>query len=154
MYIKLEPDNPVAKLIENKHQEYRNKAIWHFYTYYALRIIAGLCAVMLLLELMEANPRHGYLKWLSGAIAIVSVIELIFAPRDRYALYSKATDLLTIAKIKALPDDVYSKYQETLNLLLETESADLQRLISLNDLVSQIDQAHWKKVGIDLEKKE
>jgi hypothetical protein len=67
---------------------------------------------------------------------------LVFAPKDRWALFSKATDLLSLAKAKAFDGTEYTKYKEALDTLLNTESANLAQVINLNDLVSKIETAH------------
>lgn len=140
MYLKLETTSPVGALVEAKHVEYVEKARRYSLFYYVTRLVAGLSAGILPFTV-------GRIEWqawsigLSVAIVIITVFDLVFTPKDRWVLFSKATDLLTIAKVKALGEVEYAKYSVALDTLLNTESANLAQVINLNDLVSKIDTA-------------
>jgi hypothetical protein len=98
MYLKLEPNDPVGKLVENKHLEYVRKAKYYAVLYYFTRVVVGLSAVMLFLIVGNRD-----FTWaatiLSAVVLLTTVIDVIFSPKDQWVLHSKATDLITIAKI-------------------------------------------------------
>jgi hypothetical protein len=141
MHLKLNTTSPVGKLVEEKHIEYVEKAKRYAVFYYTTRLLAGLSAAILPF-IVGRTGTQGLSTALSIIIIIVTVFDLVFSPKDRWALFSKATDLLTVAKVKALDEAEYAKYKEALDTLLNTESANLAQVINLNDLVSKIETAH------------
>jgi len=131
-------DDPLGRLVEEKHIDYLNKAKWYSVVYYVSRLIAGCSAALLPFFLKHPTIP----TMLSMIIVITTVLDITFSPKDRWTLYSKATDLLSIAKAKAVGD--YGKFEELLVVLAETESANLRQLINLDDLVNRIEQARGK----------
>ena len=120
------------ELIEEKHEEYVKKAKLYSYFYYATRLIAGLSAALLPFTVRSS------VQWstaFSIAIVVTTILDLTFSPKDRWITHSKATDLLTIAKLKA--EGKYDKYKEPLDIIAQTESAKLQRLADIDDLVDK-----------------
>lgn len=146
MHFKLDTNSPVGKLVEEKHFEYVEKAKRYAVFYYTTRLLAGLSAAILPFTVGHTNLQSVSTA-LSVIIVVVTVFDLVFAPKDRWALFSKATDLLSLAKAKALDEAEYTKYKEALDTLLNTESANLAQVINLNDLVSKIETAHSQVVG-------
>jgi len=140
MYIKMPASTPAEQLVEEKHLEYLKKAGWYSRFYYATRLLAGLSAALLPF-IVRTDPFWS--TTLSVIIVVITVLDLVFSPKDRWALHSKATDLITLAKVKATGE--YDKYQEVLNVITQTETANLQQLINLDDLVSKIDAAHSRQ---------
>ena len=127
---------PIEELVEKKHSEYLKKAKLFSISYYAIRLMAGLSAALLPFTIRTS------VLWstiFSVVTVMVTVLDLVFAPKDRWVLYSKATDLLAVAKIKARGD--YEEHKEALEIITQTETANLQQLINLDDLVSKIDKA-------------
>jgi hypothetical protein len=125
------PDGPNAseKLILQKHAEYCRSAKRYKRTYYLTRILAVLPSVFLPVA-----------AWTSPIITVVLSIlvsfavgvDSIFNPKDRWVLYSQATDRLVLAKLKALGQ--YEQWEEVLKTIKETESALVSRLPDIRDL--------------------
>lgn len=131
---------PTEELVEEKHREYLKKAKLYSIIYYAIRLMAGLSAALLPFTIRTS------VLWstiFSVIIVVVTVLDLVFAPKDRWVLYSKSTDLLAVAKIKARGD--YEEHKEVLEIITQTETANLQQLINLDDLVSKIDKAGYRR---------
>jgi hypothetical protein len=108
--------------------------------YYTTRLVVGLSAGLLPFTL--SGPQ----EWptaLSLLIAVLTVVDSVFAPKDRLALFSKATDLMALATIKARGE--YDKYKEVLDVLLQTENANLRQLQSLENMVASIEKLHSKE---------
>ena len=146
MYLKLDSSTPLGKLIEEKHLEYVKKAKRYAMLYYSTRLLAGFSAAVLFFTVLSTETQT-LIRLLSFVIVVITIFDLVFSPKDRWALYSKATDLLTIAKAKSLDESEYDKYRDALDTLLNTESANLEQVINLNDLVSKIETAHSQVIG-------
>lgn len=131
---------PVVGLIERKHAEYIRHAVTFRWVYFATRLAAGLSAALIPFMLGRYDE---IATGLSVTVAIATVVDLVFAPKDRWTLYSKASDLLTVAKIRALGhyDDAS---RELIEVLLSTESAALQQVMNLDEMVRQIEKARTK----------
>ena len=119
-------------LIEKKHKEYLKKAKLYSYLYYSTRLMAGFSAVLIPFIIKSS------VKWstsLSIIIALVTIIDLTLSPKDRWVLHSKATDMLAIARLKSIGE--YDKYKESLEIIAQTEAANLQRLVDIDTLVEK-----------------
>lgn len=136
-------NDPVSRMVEEKHQEYLVKAKRYALAYYVTRLSAGLSAGLLPFTLQYVGPTGSLLQRLPMALSIVIVVatvfDLVFGPKEKWILYSKATDLLAIAVLKAMGQ--YERYAESLDLILTTESAALQNIMNLNELVAKIEAA-------------
>src|SRR6266508_4411916 len=89
---------PLAeKLIYDKHQEYARSARWNRRLYYTTRVVAGLCAGFLPFVVGSA-PSVATL--LSIVIVVVTVFDLVFSPKDKWQLFSRAADLLAIESLR------------------------------------------------------
>jgi hypothetical protein len=73
---------------------------------------------------------------LAIVVAAVTVLDTVFSPKDKWTLYSKSTDLLALAQIKATGN--YEKYKEVIDVILQTEAANLQQVIGLQSLLEQV----------------
>lgn len=120
------------ELVAEKHEEYLRKAKWFSYLYYVTRISAGLSAALLPFTVRSS------VAWstaFSIIIVVATVLDLTLSPKDRWITHSRATDLLTIARFKA--EGAYEKNKEALEIIAQTEAANLQRLADLNDVVEK-----------------
>ena len=139
-------EDPVARMIDDKHQEYVVGARRYQALYYATRLVSGLCAGLLPFALRDADPRLPFYQsvptLLSLAVVVATVFDLVFGPKDKWALYSKATDLMAIARIRAAGR--YEEYAESLELILNTETALLQQVMNLGEMVGKIEAAKPK----------
>ena len=117
------PVTDVDHLINDKHKEYVTKAIFYSALYYTTRVVAGLSAALLPFIVGHSQL---WATILAIVVAVVTVFDSVFAPKDRWALYSKATDLLALATIRA--QGTYDKNKDAIDTILQTESANLQTL--------------------------
>ncbi|MDD5698466.1 MAG: hypothetical protein PHH77_07595 [Victivallaceae bacterium] len=131
-------DNPnaVTELINNKHRHYNRAAQVYRFLYYATRLAAGLCAGILPFVVKDRPP---VATGLSLAIVVITVLDVVLNPKDKWALYSKATDFLTVTRLKISGD--YAKYKEVIDILFETESKALAQLVSINKVMDEVQQA-------------
>jgi hypothetical protein len=121
----------VAWLVKGKHNKYAFAVRFYAFLYYLTRLAAGLSAGALPFTISQ-NPTAATV--LSAVIVTTTVIDLVFNPRERWALYSKATDLLAIAQLKASGE--YDTYKEFIDIIAATEREKLERLVNLNELVA------------------
>jgi hypothetical protein len=127
------PITDVDRMINAKHAQYVAKARLYAASYYTTRLLAGLSACLLPFVV-------GYSKTWATALAIVvavtTVFDQVFSPKDRWVLFSKATDMIALARIKATGD--YDKYKDVLDVILQTETGNLQQLMGLQELVDSV----------------
>ncbi|MDP3723957.1 MAG: hypothetical protein Q8R91_10785 [Candidatus Omnitrophota bacterium] len=124
---------PPEDLIEQKHQEYLKASRWHRRFYYATRLVAGMPSVLLPF-VVSHHPTLA--TTFSVLIALAVALDFIVDPKGKWQLYSRATDLLAIARYKARGQ--YEKHQEQLDILLATEGRKLEQLIGVEDLLKKI----------------
>jgi hypothetical protein len=77
-------------------------------------------------------------KWataLSLTIVVMTVLDTVLSPKDKWALFSKASDYLTVGRLKVSGE--YEKYKELIDILFETESKSLEQLVSLNKVIEE-----------------
>ncbi len=108
-------------LIKGKQREYELKARLYCVLYYATRLLAS----------------QPFATGLAILIALATVFDTVFVPKDKWALYSKGTDMLTVARLKA--DGDYENYKEVLDVIVATEAATLQQLVGLREVVEKAD---------------
>ena len=125
--------NSAELLIRQKHEEYKAAAKIHRALYYSLRLIASLCAGLLPFVVGS----HTFLAtMLSVAIVVTTGIDMIFVPKDKWQLYSRATDLLTVEVMKRAGN--FDQYQSAIDILVATETAALAGLVNMDDLVKKV----------------
>ena len=126
----------VREMIDSKHREYARKTTIFKRVYYLTRLMAGLSAGVLPF-VVNANPSVA--TGLAVAIVVVTVLDIVFDPKSKWALYSKATDFLTVARLKLSGD--YEKYKQVIDLLVETESKELELLVPLQRVIQDTQNA-------------
>jgi hypothetical protein len=119
-----------GRLVIAKHNEYFRCAKKYRRLYYATRLCAGLSAGLLPF-VVRTSPNTAIL--LSILIVLATVIDSVFVPKDRWALYSKATDLLAAAQLRA--SGQYEQWEAALKAIEQTESAALRQLGGIRDLI-------------------
>lgn len=124
-------DGP-ERLVGLKHDEYFRSAKRYQTVYYMTRICAGLSAGILPF-LVRSSPNAAI--FFSVLIVVATVADSVFAPKDLWSLYSKATDLLATAQLKR--SGRYEKWEADLKIIEETESAALRRL-GIQQLLEQL----------------
>ncbi len=127
------------QLIYDKHTEYAKSAKVYRAMYYTARLVAGLSAGLLP---FVVGTSVAVATGLSVAIVVVTVFDLVFAPKDKWKLYSRAADLLTMQRLKDAGE--FEQCKEMLNLLVATENAKLEQLVNLDELLSKVNQQHSK----------
>lgn len=123
----------VIKLIRDKQREYLSKCRQYSALYYTTRLTAAVCAVLLPF-MVTAYPEIA--AGLALAVASATAIDIVFNPKDRLALYSRATDILTISLFKSL--GVYEQHKELLDTLVDTEAQAVGRLSALQEVFTEI----------------
>jgi len=132
--------SPAEHLIEQKHSEYARAAKLYRILYYVTRSIAGLGAGLLPFVVSKST---GFATGISAAIVVVTIVDMVFGPKERWMLFSKAADLLTIERLRISGE--YDKWKRLLDLLIVTENAKLERLIDLEDFKKMIQQDQAEK---------
>jgi hypothetical protein len=130
------PLNQAEKLIRLKHAEYTRASAFYRVLYYAVRLIAGLCAGLLP---FVVSTHVQIATGLSIAVVVATVLDMVFNPKDRWQLYSRATDLLTVEQLKRQGN--FADYQSLIAVLVTTETAKLERLVNMDDLLNRIRQS-------------
>lgn len=124
--------NYAETLIEEKHLEYIRKGKTFRLFYYITRLLVGFSAGILPF-VIRSHPTYAVL--LSVTIIFATVVDLVFNPKAKWALYSRTTDYLTVIRIKLSGD--YETYKEAIDLILESESKHLDMLIPLKEVLSE-----------------
>jgi hypothetical protein len=123
----------LVKLVREKHLHYVRLARTNSYLYYAGRIIVGLCSVLLP---FVVGSSKSLATGLSVVIAVTIVLDIVLRPRENWELYSKASDLLTIAEAKLLGQ--YEKYKDVLDAIVSVESRKVEQLIDLKTVLDKV----------------
>lgn len=120
------------RLIEAKHEDYTKACIRYRSLYYITRLCAGLSAGILP---FVVHSRPNIAIALSIAVVAATVLDSVFNPKDKWKTFSRATDLLAIARLKAAGE--YDQYANQLSILSATENAHLQQLVNLDEMLEQ-----------------
>ena len=123
------------ELVDRKHREYVGKARLFAMLYYGSRLLAGLSAAMLP---FVVNAQPAVATALAATIAVVTVVDLVFSPREKWTVFSKATDLIVLARLKASGE--YDRHREAFQVILEAEAANLGQLKDLDELLRRINE--------------
>lgn len=129
------PDGPAAlhTLVAEKHREYHKKARRYAVLFYTTRLTAGFSAG--LLPFVVRNSPN-----ISTALAILivlaTVVDTVFAPKDRWALFSKATDLLALEQLRASGQT--KEWEAAWRIIESTEASYLRQLTGLQELLERI----------------
>lgn len=121
-----------VRLIEKKHEDYTKACIRYRNLYYFTRLCASMSAGILPF-VVHSSPTTAIA--LSIAVVTAKVLGTVFNPKDKWKTFSRATDLLAIARIKASGE--YDKYASQLNILAATENAHLEQLVNLDEILQQ-----------------
>lgn len=123
------------ELVDGKHREYVTKARLFARLYYGSRLLAGLSAAMLPF-VVKGQPAVATV--LAATIAVVTVVDLVFSPREKWTTFSRATDLIVLARLKATGE--FQRHREAFQVILEAEAANLGQLKDLDELLRRINQ--------------
>lgn len=132
---RLEP-SPAELLVQHKNREYARASRVYRRLYYTLRVAAGLSAGLLPF-VVATFPIAA--TTLSVIIVVATVLDMVFNPKDRWQLFSRASDALTLERFKHSGDD--KGYETLLAFLVAMESAKLDNLVSLQDVMKKAKDA-------------
>lgn len=130
----------IAELVNSKHEEYNAKARRYSVLYYATRLGAGFSAGFVPFVI---SSHTDVATGLSLVVVVCTVLDMVFSPKERWALFSKASDLLGVAELKFLGS--YEKYKDFLDVILGTERGKLERLTDVEELVKKLQSQPGKK---------
>lgn len=128
-----EIDPAVRRLVEIKQGEYANKAsIFKLAHYSSLSLGAALGIVTPFLI-----PNYPVMAQVTS-VAVVFVISFdqIFKPKEKWSLYSKATDLLQLQLFKK--SGTYEQNKEIIDTIINTEAQILITVPGLNEVLQQV----------------
>jgi hypothetical protein len=134
--------SPAEALVASKHREYNRKAWFYSFVYYLIRLVAGLSAGLLPF-VVSSNPKPA--TALSILVVVATVVDITLNPQDRWKLFSRASDLLALSRLRL--SGQYEGYREVLNILAATESANLEHLVSLDELLNKIDKSRSNRAA-------
>lgn len=126
-------DAEVKQLVALKQGEYAKKArLFNIIHYTSLTLGAGLGIITPFII-----PKLPDLAQLTS-IAVVALISFdqIYKPKEKWALYSKATDLMQLQIFKKM--GVYDKNKDLIDTILSTESQILSTIPGLNEVLKQV----------------
>ncbi|MDC8829386.1 hypothetical protein [Alteromonas gilva] len=134
-----EIDPMVKKLVDIKQSEYSKKAILHkrlHYLFLTLGATLGIATPFLI-------PNDPTIAQFSS-IAVVAIISFdqIFRPKEKWSLYSKATDLLQLQLFKM--SGAYESDKEVIETILNTEAQILNTVPDLHEVMQQVKDSREK----------
>ena len=84
--------------------------------------------------LIPINPIAAQITSITVVIALS--IDHIFKPKEKWTVYSKATDLIQLQRFKS--SGSYTKNKKVIDTIIETESRILDSVPDLNDVLAQV----------------
>jgi len=128
------PDDTIPKsvidVVLEKHRNYMKLSRVNCIAYYSTRVTAGLCSALLP---FVVGKDSGTATGLAIAVAVLVIGDSVFKPRERWQLYSKATDLLAIEEAKLA--GYYGSTKNLFDVLVATEAMKFDRLSDLKDII-------------------
>jgi len=131
-----EVDPIVKKLVDLKQGEYSKKAVFYKRLHYVsltIGAVLGIATPFLI-------PNYPIFAQLSS-IAVVAIISFdqIYRPKEKWALYSKATDLLQLQLFKM--SGAYESNKEVIETIMNTEAQILSTVPDLNEVLQQVKES-------------
>ncbi len=126
-------NDTVESILKAQHERYVNNAALFKYLYYTLRLWAGLAATFLPFIVPYSQIT---VSILAASVALATALDTIFVPRDKWKLYSKASDLLWVEQVRERGE--YDKYKDRIAEILRTEEAGLGLQTGLQEMLDQI----------------
>ena len=123
-------DDRAEKVVAEKHAEYLRWSKRYQRMYYALRLTAGLSAGLLPFVVSTSPPTA---TALSIVIVIVTVLDMVYNPKQRWGLFSRASDLMTVERLRRTGE--IEGYEALLSQVAATEAAKLDALVSNDEIV-------------------
>ena len=129
----LRPDDSLEDVIREKHNEYYRGARRYRILYYVTRLAGGLAAGVLPFVISSAPD---IATGLAMAIVIITVLDTVFSPKERWKTMSRATDLLFLAQVKKLNLRT-DEFMTQINIILSTEDRQILTLLGLEDVIGK-----------------
>lgn len=126
-------------IIDKKQRDYTTASHRYRALYYGTRLIAGLASGLLP---FVVNSHADVATALAITIVVAVVFDSTFDPKGRWQLFSRASDLLAIARLKA--SGQFEKYREELEILVATESQKLEKLVDLETIIKKVSEVERK----------
>ena len=126
-------EQDILRTVRLQHLKYMKLARFNSVLYYATRLVAAICS-SLLPFFVKTHP--DYATGLAIAVVASVSIDSVVRPREQYELYSKATDLMSVAEAKL--SGQYEGFREIIHLMMATEGMKLNRLRSLKDVLDDV----------------
>ena len=126
------PADQMMGIVKEKHRRYATLTKRYCLFYDLTRLSAGLGAGLLPFTL-QSPPVPTII---SAVIVVTTVLDVVFNPKNRWGLYSQATDLIALAMLKS--SGHYDKLGEPFSVILRTEEAIGQTVTNLEDMVKRI----------------
>lgn len=131
--VETNPQDMVLKLTEIKHNEYTKKAKLFRNLHYFL-LVAGAILSVATPFLIPINP---VVAQITSIMVVISLsVDHIFKPKEKWTVYSKATDLIQLQLFKS--SGAYTKNKKIIDTILETEARILETVPDLNDVLAQV----------------
>lgn len=116
-----------------KHRDYVRKSNYFQWLYYATRLIAGISAGLVPVTIsLDARIATG----LSILVVVAIVVETVFDPKKRWALYSRVTDALSIEEMRQ--KGVYNQHRRRIDLIFQTEQELVSELRPIADVLEAL----------------
>lgn len=128
-----EIDPTVKKLVNSKQSEYSKKATLHkrlHYTSLTIGAVLGIATPFLISDFKNIA------QFSSIAVVVLISFDQIFRPKEKWALYSKATDLLQLQLFKM--SGAYESNKEVIETIINTEAQILSTVSDLKEVLQQV----------------
>lgn len=126
-----------AQIMQEKFREYQVGSKRYKFLYYFIRLTAGFSAAFLPF-FVGSLPTVATV--LSAAVVACTVLDIALDPKTKWTLYSRATDLLSMAELKRRGE--YDKYKDALEVLLATEQQALSGLRDLEEILKKVERGN------------
>jgi hypothetical protein len=73
---------------------------------------------------------------LAAIVAVVTILDTIFVPREKWKLYSRTSDRMWVEQIRARGE--YEKYKDRIEEILSAESENIEFQTGLKEMLDQI----------------
>jgi hypothetical protein len=128
------PD-PLLDRIRSTHAWYLRLSRVNAALYYGSRLVAVLCSALLPFVVTNDSTRA---TQYAIAVAVSVGLDSVFRFREKYQLYSKASDLMAVAEAEMRSD--YDKYKKLFQIIVATEEMKVNQLRDLKTILDEVKQ--------------
>lgn len=123
----------IPDLLLNKQQTYYWRPQYFKFMFYSLRVIVGVGAAMIPFAIFYSTTMA---LIISAMVSLSTTVDAIFAPKDKWQLYSRASDQLWVLQIRE--SGQYDQYKDRIEEILRTEGAEVDMINSLQAMLNDI----------------